>query len=92
LPESLCIWRSAENSHDAVSANAVLDAAADLQRDLTRAPMQLTRLSDEEETRIGDELAAEYASADSPKTAAAHRLERYVGEVGNEWQRTPSAN
>jgi predicted Zn-dependent protease len=69
-------------SQDAVSANAVLDAAADWQRDLTRAPMQLTRLSDEEETRIGDELAAEYASVDSPRTAAAQRLELYVSKVG----------
>jgi predicted Zn-dependent protease len=68
-------------SQDAVSANAVLDTAADVQRDLTRAPMQLTRLSDEEETRIGDELAAEYTS-DSPKTVAAQGLELYVGEVG----------
>jgi predicted Zn-dependent protease len=69
-------------SQDAVSANAVLDAAADMQRDLSRAPMQLTRLSDQEETRIGDELAANYASADSPKTAAAQGLERYVSKVG----------
>jgi predicted Zn-dependent protease len=68
-------------SQDAVSANAVLDAAADWQRDLTRAPMQLTRLSDEEETRIGDKLAAVYAY-DSPRTAAAQDLERYVGDVG----------
>jgi len=68
-------------SPDSVSANAVLDAAADWQRDLTRAPMQLTRLSDEEETRIGDELAAEYAS-DPPRTAAAQGLERYVSNVG----------
>ena len=30
---------------DAVSVNAVVDAAADWQRDLTRVPMHLTRIS-----------------------------------------------
>jgi len=38
--------RREQNTH--VSANAVLNVAADVQRDLTRAPMRLTRLSDEE--------------------------------------------
>jgi beta-barrel assembly-enhancing protease len=69
-------------SQDQVNANAVLDAAADWQHDLTRVPMQLTRLPDEEETHIGDELAARYASFDPPRTSAAHELERYVNQVG----------
>ncbi|MGP8269496.1 MAG: M48 family metalloprotease [Terracidiphilus sp.] len=69
-------------SQDEVSANAALDAAADLQRDLTRMPMQLTRLPDKEETRIGDELAARYVSFDPPQTSAAQELERYVSQVG----------
>lgn len=52
--------RHEQNVH--VSPNAVLNAAADVQRDLTRIPMHLTRLSDEEEVRIGDELADRYVS------------------------------
>lgn len=44
-----------------VSANAVVAMAADAQRDLTRAPMRLTRLSDDEEIAVGKELAEEYA-------------------------------
>jgi hypothetical protein len=32
-----------------VSPNAVLEMAADIQRDVTRAPMRFTRSSDEEE-------------------------------------------
>ena len=41
-----------------VSANAVVEMAADAQRDLSRAPMRLTRLSDGEEISIGRELSA----------------------------------
>jgi beta-barrel assembly-enhancing protease len=44
-----------------VSANALVAMAADAQRDLTRAPMRLTRLSDDEEIALGQELAAQYS-------------------------------
>jgi len=47
---------------DVVSVNAVVDAAADWQRDLTRVPM-LLRDIDEQEYAIGDELAQQYQSA-----------------------------
>jgi predicted Zn-dependent protease len=67
---------------DVVSVNAVVDAAADWQRDLTRAPMQFTRISDDQETRIGDELAQQYVSAQPAQTAEMAAMERYVGEVG----------
>ena len=67
---------------DVVSVNAVVDAAADWQRDLTRAPMQFTRISDDRETRIGDELAQQYVSAQPAQTAEMAAMERYVGEVG----------
>jgi len=67
---------------DAVSANAALDAAAEWQRDLTRAPMHFTRISDDQETRIGDELARQYGSEQPPETAENAAMERYVNEVG----------
>src|SRR4029077_1899121 len=43
-----------------VSANAILNMAADAQRDLARAPLRFTHLSDAEEFRMGDELASRY--------------------------------
>jgi predicted Zn-dependent protease len=67
---------------DAVSADAVVDMAADWQRDVTRAPMQLTRISDEQETRIGDELARAYVSEQPPLNAEARATEQFVNEVG----------
>jgi beta-barrel assembly-enhancing protease len=48
------------NKQAPVSPNAVLEMAADAQRDLTRAPMHFTRLPDEEEIAIGKTLAAHY--------------------------------
>ncbi len=68
---------------DTVSPDAVLDAAANLQRDVTRAPMQLTRLSDAEETRIGDALAQQYLSQLSAFTPQMRATQGYVAEVGN---------
>ena len=67
---------------DAVNANAVVDMAADWQRDMTRAPMQFTRISDEQETQIGDELAQQYESAQPEQSAKARTTEQYVSVVG----------
>jgi predicted Zn-dependent protease len=67
---------------DAVSADAVVDMAADWQRDVTRAPMQFTRLSDEQETQIGDELARQYVSAQPEQSFESRATEQYVNEVG----------
>ena len=68
--------------HDVMSVNAVVDSAADWQRDLTRAPMHFTRISDDQETRIGDELAQQYASAQPTQTAEMAAMEWYVSKVG----------
>jgi predicted Zn-dependent protease len=67
---------------DAVSVNAVVNAAADWQSDLSRAPMHFTRLSDDQEARIGDELAQQYLAAQPAQTAEMAAMERYVNEVG----------
>lgn len=67
---------------DQVSPNAVVNMAADWQRDVTRAPMRATRLSDTEETRIGDELAKHYEQSQEPFTPEQQALERYVKQVG----------
>ncbi len=51
-------WSQRRPKSSPVSANAILNMAADAQRDLSRVPMRLTRLSDEREIRIGKELAS----------------------------------
>ena len=65
-----------------VSANAILEIAADTQRDLSRAPMRLTRLSDEEEIAIGRELAARYDSQQKELTPEEQALSAYIQRVG----------
>ncbi len=70
------------NQQAPVSPNAVLEMAADAQRDLTRAPMHLTRLSDEEEIAIGKQLAARYAPPKEQLSPEQQGLARYVSLVG----------
>jgi beta-barrel assembly-enhancing protease len=66
-----------------VSANAVVAMAADAQRDLTRAPMRLTRLSDDEEIAVGKELAEEYAIPAEKLSSEERALDGYVRRVGS---------
>jgi len=49
-------WSQRRPKSAPVSANAILNMAADAQRDLSRIPMHFTRLSDEQEIGIGKEL------------------------------------
>jgi len=65
-----------------VSANAVVAMAADAQRDLTRAPMRLTRLSDDEEIAIGNQLAEQYSATNSKVRPEGRALESYIERVG----------
>ena len=65
-----------------VSANALVDLAADAQRDLTLAPMRLTRLSDQEEIAIGQRLQSQYALLDKQMSPKEQVLQDYVRQVG----------
>jgi predicted Zn-dependent protease len=65
-----------------VSANAIVDAAADWQHDITRPPMLLTRISDDEEARIGNQLANQYLAQQSSLTPKQEAMERYISQVG----------
>jgi beta-barrel assembly-enhancing protease len=67
---------------EAVSANAVVELAADAQRDLSRAPLRLTRLPDEEEIAIGQRLAQQYAPKNQVMSAEDRALQEYVRRVG----------
>jgi predicted Zn-dependent protease len=67
---------------DTVSPNAILNAAAGIQRDLSQAPMQLTRLPDDSEIRIGNELAEGYVRVEPVHSAETETVEKYVSVVG----------
>lgn len=75
-----------ERRHDStpVSANPLVEVAADVQRDVTRLPMRLTRLSDKEEIAVGKELAEEYPINNENLPAAEVALEAYVARVGRD--------
>ena len=68
---------------DAVGANAVVDVAADLERDITRGPMRITRLSDQDEARIGDELARRYGYGEPYGNEQMAAIQNYVSHVGS---------
>jgi len=75
-------WSQRRLKSPAVSPNAILNMAADVQHDLSRIPMRLTRLSDQQEINIGKELAEHYARQTRPLTAEEQGLEKYVRRVG----------
>lgn len=66
-----------------VSANAVVELAADVQRDVSRVPMRFTRLSDVEEIAIGNQLAEQYPITNAEVSSEEQALESYVRRVGN---------
>jgi predicted Zn-dependent protease len=75
-------WSQRRPKSNPVSANAILNMAADAQRDLSRIPMHFTRLSDEQEIAIGKELAARYARETRKLTPEEEGLQKYVTRVG----------
>ena len=75
-------WSQRRQKSTSVSPNAILNMTADAQRDLSRLPMHLTRLSDEQEISIGRELASRYATQTRSLTAEEQGLEKYVRRVG----------
>src|SRR5579872_4139007 len=65
------------------SPAAVLYLVADTEQELTRMPVNLTRMSDQEEIRIGNELAKMYGFSDeNNKRAEVGVVERYLNQVG----------
>ena len=62
-----------------VGPEAVLNALADTQRELSRVPAGMTRISDDEEVRIGNALAAHYLAEFSSGDPA---MQEYVTTVG----------
>jgi beta-barrel assembly-enhancing protease len=75
-------WSQRRPKPTPVSTNAIVNIAADVQRDLTRVPMHFTRLSDEQEIAIGRELSARYATQSQTLSPEERGLEKYVQRVG----------
>jgi predicted Zn-dependent protease len=75
-------WSQRHAKSPSVSPNAILNLAADAQRDLTRVPMHFTRLSDEQEIAVGRELSERYATQQQKLTPEEEALEKYVRRVG----------
>ncbi len=66
-----------------VSPAALLYLVADTEQELTRMPVSFTRMTDDEEIRIGNQLSQLYAtSEDREKTPEAAVVERYLTQVG----------
>ena len=79
------LWLAGRKGTDApVSPAALLNVIADWQREASRVPMRLTRISDADEIEIGNRLAQSYA-AYFPKASTAQEvaMESYVRGVGS---------
>ena len=75
------IYGQRHNAEAPVSPAPLLHMIGDTEHDLTRVPMKLTRLSDEEEVRIGNEIAAPYLIHAS-HLPADPEMERYISRIG----------
>src|SRR5277367_3164807 len=68
------------------SPEALLYLVADTEQELTRMPVNFTRMTDDEEIRIGDELARSHAAGeehnDDAEAATNRTIEQYLTRVG----------
>jgi len=66
------------------SPAALLYVIADTEKELTRMPVSFTRMSDEDEVRIGNEIAKNYFAARADKSdAEVAEIQAYVAQVGS---------
>jgi predicted Zn-dependent protease len=77
-----------QKSETHVGPEAMLNALADTEREWSRIPSRLTRLSDDEEVRVGDGMAENYLSRRGTLSEEDLEIENYVSTVG----RTVSAH
>lgn len=76
------LWYSAHHKSEShVGPEAVLNAMAGMQREISRLPAGVVRLSDEEEARIGAEMARSYSSGSGARPEDSE-IERYLNAVG----------
>ena len=65
-----------------VGPEVVLNAAAEVQKDVSHPVVQIVRLSDSEEIEIGNSIAQRYAHSGAWNEATDAPMEQYVNEVG----------
>jgi predicted Zn-dependent protease len=65
-----------------VGPEGMLNALAETQREISRVPARLTRLSDDEEIRIGDEMAQSYLARRGDLSLGDITIENYIETVG----------
>ena len=66
-----------------VSPAPILYFVADTERELTRIPVSLTRISDHQEIEIGDEMSRRYLDSNKVEDTPENReITVYVNEVG----------
>jgi predicted Zn-dependent protease len=65
-----------------VGPQAIVNAVAETQREISRVPARLTRLSDDDEINIGDGMAQDYLARRRALSASDLALEEYIAGVG----------
>jgi beta-barrel assembly-enhancing protease len=66
-----------------ISPAPILYFVADTERELTRIPVSLTRISEQQEVEIGDEMARHYIESNQYENSTENReIAAYISEVG----------
>lgn len=76
---AVLVYNERHKTRADASPRSILYTVADTGREITRAPARLTRISDEEEIRVGNELAQRYSVGLSSNDV---RVESYIQGVG----------
>ena len=78
------VWSEKQRIDAPVGPEAVLSLVADTERELTRLPSSFTRIPDDQEIKLGDQLAKQYASEDrfSKRSSTTQVVQAYVSKVG----------
>jgi predicted Zn-dependent protease len=76
---AVLVYNERHKSDADANPRSVLYTVADTGREITRAPARLTRMSDEDEIRIGNKLAQRYSVGLSAKDV---QVESYIQSVG----------
>src|SRR5690242_525090 len=64
------------------SASTLLYLVADTEQELTRMPVRFTRMSDDEEIGIGNQLARNYIDGHEQRRPEEIEVEGYLSQVG----------
>ncbi len=81
---SALYWAEHKKVNAQASADALVYFIGDSEREVTRLPIAMTKLSDEDEIRIGDQMAAQYTRWRRPgqESPEDRQVREYVEQVG----------